>query len=452
MVELLVASAALALWLAAPPGPLKSVLYNLVLIGSISTVFFNGNPLLKFDGYYILSDMLEIPNLAQRSQAYIAYLFKRRIFGSKSVRSPVTADGERFWFLLYGPLASLYRIILTFSIALFLATQYMLVGVLLAGWSLIAMGVFPLAKGLYGLFKDQEMASNRNRMGFALVGMITGLAALLFLLPVPFSTIADGYVSVPENTLVRTEAEGFATRVVVPSGNPVKAGDLLLELVDPTLQAETRVANAEAAALRAEIKTATVDDAVGAAVLQQKLKSLQEHQKTLSTRKTKQRVLAPANGIFITPQASDLMGLLVSRGSVIGYIWSPERFQVSALLDQVAVGNVRNGMTGVDILSSESSAVPLPARIMLALPGGVDRLPHKALSTEGGGSIATDPRYPNEMRLNSFMFRIDLTTVKPPPVAYIGQRFSVRFKHDPKPLGFQIAAAFRRLLLDRFGL
>ena len=88
MVELFIASLALFLWLSAEPGVFRGVLYNVILIAGISTVLFNANPLLRFDGYYILMDWLEIPNLRQRSTQYWAYLAERYLFGRREAEPP----------------------------------------------------------------------------------------------------------------------------------------------------------------------------------------------------------------------------------------------------------------------------------------------------------------------------------------------------------------------------
>ncbi|NNF46941.1 MAG: PqqD family peptide modification chaperone, partial [Desulfofustis sp.] len=101
-IELLVASLALFLWLSIESGRVSTIAYNVMLIGGVSTLLFNGNPLLRFDGYYILADWIEIPNLAQRSTRYLGYLLQRYPFGIEEASSPVTVDGERPWFIIYG--------------------------------------------------------------------------------------------------------------------------------------------------------------------------------------------------------------------------------------------------------------------------------------------------------------------------------------------------------------
>src|SRR5688500_20258695 len=111
MVELFLASIALLIWVHTEPGRAHLLAYNTILIAGVSTVIFNANPLLRFDGYYMLMDWLEIPNLRTRATKYLQYLCERYLFGQRdAVQSPATA-GERTWFLTYGVSSSVYRIL-----------------------------------------------------------------------------------------------------------------------------------------------------------------------------------------------------------------------------------------------------------------------------------------------------------------------------------------------------
>ncbi|MCP3952420.1 MAG: hypothetical protein GY697_09430, partial [Desulfobacterales bacterium] len=105
MVELLLAAVALFVWLNVETGLISAIAYNIMLIGGASTILFNGNPLLRYDGYYMLADLIEIPNLAQRSTRYLGYLLQRYLLGIEAVASPVTASVEKGWFLAYGPVS-----------------------------------------------------------------------------------------------------------------------------------------------------------------------------------------------------------------------------------------------------------------------------------------------------------------------------------------------------------
>src|SRR6185436_411098 len=143
IVELFIASIALALWLEVQPGILRAVLFNVMLIAGVSTVLFNVNPLLRFDGYYILSDLLEIPNLRQRAQQYLGSLFERGLFGVDAPRIDATWR-ERAWLVVFAIGSFIYRIFITLAIASFIATQYFLIGMLLAAWAVIGGVALPI--------------------------------------------------------------------------------------------------------------------------------------------------------------------------------------------------------------------------------------------------------------------------------------------------------------------
>ena len=110
MVESFLAACGLLLFLAAQPGLVQTIGFNIFLIGGISSLFFNSNPLLKYDGYYILADAVDIPNLFQRSSQYWQYLIKRYLFGLRDTVSPATAPGEAPWFVGYSVLSLAYRL------------------------------------------------------------------------------------------------------------------------------------------------------------------------------------------------------------------------------------------------------------------------------------------------------------------------------------------------------
>jgi len=82
------ASIAIFVWVSVEPGIVRTLAYNTIMIAGISTVLFNGNPLLRFDGYHMLADLTEIPNLGQRANKYIGYLCERYPFGCEEAQVP----------------------------------------------------------------------------------------------------------------------------------------------------------------------------------------------------------------------------------------------------------------------------------------------------------------------------------------------------------------------------
>lgn len=99
--EFFLAALALFVWASTPEGPLNALCYNIVLLASITTLLFNLNPLLRFDGYYILSDFLQIPNLSQRALLHLKYLMERHVFGLRTALTPAQSPTEGHWLWVY---------------------------------------------------------------------------------------------------------------------------------------------------------------------------------------------------------------------------------------------------------------------------------------------------------------------------------------------------------------
>jgi putative peptide zinc metalloprotease protein len=95
IVELFIAALAFYVWMLVEPGLLRAVCFNVMLVAGVSTLVFNGNPLLRYDAYYILADLVELPNLAAQSARYWGYLIKRHLLRLRDEISPATTRAER---------------------------------------------------------------------------------------------------------------------------------------------------------------------------------------------------------------------------------------------------------------------------------------------------------------------------------------------------------------------
>ena len=241
LVEVWLAALCLFAWLALEPGFLRSLAYNMLVVGSVTTVVFNANPLLRYDGYYILADWIEIPNLGQRSSAWWSYLMRRHAFGILGTKAPAATPAERRWFIAYAPLALAYRLFVTISIAWFIGQQYFFVGVLLALWALGTGIVWPLGKGLARLAADPQVGSRALRVAGVVAALPLLLFGLLFMLPAPHHTRAKAVLSLPEQAILRAGSTGFVQRVVATPGSTVAAGAPIVHTDAPELRAEHRV-------------------------------------------------------------------------------------------------------------------------------------------------------------------------------------------------------------------
>ena len=265
-VELFLASLSLFVWLNVEPGLVRWIAYDAMLIGGVSTLLFNGNPLLKFDGYYVLADAIEIPNLDTRSRQYLSYLVLHGLFGLEKVRYPVAAPGEERWFAGYGVAAFIYRLVILFGIALFVSQKFFVIGVLLALSAVALRVVVPVIRGVAFVLTSPRLGENRVRAVATSAGLALGIAGFLFLFPVPSLTNAEGVVWPPEGAEVRARAEGFVRRLLVAPNAVVDPGDPLILTRDPSLEARVAVLEAELRELRARHHAERTTDQVKAQI------------------------------------------------------------------------------------------------------------------------------------------------------------------------------------------
>ncbi|MDK9697399.1 MAG: HlyD family secretion protein [Siculibacillus sp.] len=448
MSDLAVAAAAALLWPLVEAGGARSFLRALMLVGGVGTVLFNGNPLLRFDGYFILCDLLGIPNLAQRAQRRLAHLGSRWLLGDETSRSPAAEPGETFWLTIYGPAAAAYRLLVAFAIALHLSTEYLLPGVLLALWTLALLVLLPAAKALSGLGRGRMIRDRPGRVVAGLGAAFSVVAALLFLLPIPRTTLADGIVSAPEATHVRVEADGILLRLLAVPGDRVERGTPLAELEDPTVDAQLRSLEAELEALRVRLRAAAFTDPVQAALLREEIEAVEASRRRTAERKGAQTIVAPGAGIFTPLPAGDRLGVFLPRGSVFGYVYEPDRLPVTAVVGQDAFGAIQHGIERIEVLGADGAGAGEGGLVRI-VPGGQTRLPHRAFALDGGGSFALDPRFPAELRTLENVYELELAPVGRLAGDRIGRRVHLRFEHAPEPVATQMWRAARRLFLGR---
>jgi putative peptide zinc metalloprotease protein len=223
-IEVFIAALALFAWVNMEPGPVRSLMYNIIFIAGVSSVFFNGNPLLRYDAYYMLADFLEIPNLASRGNRYFFYLVQRYLLGVKEAQPPLSEKGERFWFIVYALLSFFYRMFVYVAIILFIAGKFFFVGVLFACWGMINMFIVPVYKGIKFLFTSPHLTRNRSRAMLVSLAVAGLVAAGIGLVPVPLNTVTEGVIWVPETSVVRAGADGFVDEILVDPGSTVTRG------------------------------------------------------------------------------------------------------------------------------------------------------------------------------------------------------------------------------------
>jgi putative peptide zinc metalloprotease protein len=451
-VELFLGSLALFVWLAVEPGAVRAICYNVMLICGVSTLLFNGNPLLRFDGYYVLADAIEIPNLGQRSNQYVGYLFQRYVLGVNDAESPAHNQGERVWMFVYGIASFVYRVFITFVITLFIASKFFVIGVVLALWAVATQVLTPAFKGIAYLVSAPGLRRQRGRAVWTGVGLALGAVVLLFLLPVPSWTRTEGVIWTPEEAQVRAGTEGFIEKLLAPVDTEVRRGDPVIQAEEPFLATRVAVVVAQLEELNAKYDAVMPTDRVQAAQVREEIVTAETNLRRAREREAELLLRSPANGRFVVPNAQDLPGRYVSKGQLVGYVVQPGEITARVALLQEDIALVRQSTKSVEVMLAGWGADPVPARIRREVPGASTQLPTAALGSAGGGPIAVDPRDKQGVTTLRQVFQLEITLPGEIRSEYLGSRVFVRFNHGFEPAGFQLYRAFRRLLLRQFSV
>ena len=452
LVEVLLAAMALLLWLVVEPGIVRSVAYNVIWISGASTLLFNANPLLRFDGYFVLSDWIEIPNLGARSKEYLGYLVQRHAFGMSKVRCPIHAPGEAPWLFVYGIASFVYRVLIIFGIALFIAGRFFVLGVLIALLSLWTQVVAPAVAQVSTLLSSPRFGEKRLRIVATSLAAILGLSGALLLLPIPLYTTARGVVWLPEHAQVRAGTDAFVTRVLVDSNTKVQAGDPVVLAHDPFLEARVAVLKAELRALRARHYDERITDLAQAQLTEEEIVTVEASLARALERAREVVIRSPESGELALPRVDDLVGRYVRQGEILGYLIGLGKPTVRVILSEADVELVRERTEAVEVRLARRIADVQPARIERVVPAASERLPSRALGTAGGGEWPVDPGDPEGLQTLVPVFELDLALTEASEPGAIGETVYVRFDHGFEPLGLRAYRGLRRLLLSRLSV
>jgi len=452
MVELALAAVALVVWLNAEPGLVRTVAYNIILIAGVSTVLFNANPLLRFDGYYMLMDFVEIPNMQHRAHRYFAYLAERYLLGQREAELPPATVGERLWFVIYGTASSLYRVLMVAGILLFLGDQLPLLAILFAALSGCMMMVVPLIKGIAFLLTNPRLQQVRVRAIATVTCLVAALVGVIGFVPVPFRTLTEGVVWLSDDAIVRAGSDGFVTQVVAAPGGQVQAGDVLFICRNVELRAQLGVLDARLQELKARHTEQEPTDRAKAAILEEEMKYVTQERDRIRERVDRLVVRSKQAGTFVAPRAEDLPGKFVHQGDLLAQVLDLRTVTVRTLVTQGEIDLVRYGLESIDVRLAERLTTALPAALVRLVPAATNQLPSAALGSQGGGQVPLEPSDQKGLTAMDRFFQADLTLVNSMALMDAGGRAYVRFNHGRMPLSTQWIRQLRQLFLTRFNV
>jgi len=450
IVELFLAALALFIWLEAEPGIVRMSAYNVMLIAGVSTVLFNANPLLRFDGYYMLMDFLEIPNLKGRATRFFGWLYERYILLQREAEMPISTAGERAWFLAYASASSVYRVLVVVGILLFLGDRFPLAAVVFAGLTAVTMIGIPLVKGLNFLLTNPRLHRVRIRAVLTTACLVCGIVLIIGGVPVPFHTVAEGVVWLPDEAYVRAGTNGFVKEVIAKPGSRVELDEVLLICENPELAAQLDVTSQRLLELEARRTEKLPSDLVKAAILEEEIRyATQEHARARE-RADQLTVRSRRAGTFVAPVAVDLPGRFVHQGELLAHVVDLDTITVHAVVGQGEIDLIRHDLEQVEVRLAEGVTSAVQAVLHRIVPAASTQLPSAALGSEGGGSVPMDPSDPERTTAMQRVFEVDLVLASDVHVVNAGGRVYVRFAHQWRPFSSQWSRQLRQLFLSRF--
>ncbi len=452
--ELFIGALAALLWAKTDSGLLHGLAYNAMFVATVSTLLFNANPLLKFDGYFMLSDILDIPNMYQRAQQQYYYLLEKYLLRAKDLSGPGDSLSEAIWLGFYGILSALYRLLVFVGIFFFVVDKYFLLGIFMAFTLLLSWTVVPLLK-IFRYLSSSPNLKGRRLQAMAIVGATAGVVAVLIgVIPVDRQIRAPGVLTASLFVEMTVDVSGQLQKILKQPGTVVKTGEPLLLLKAPQLAWNLAEAKANAQQITALIRQAKVDKSEDLKPLYKQHQSTLEQIGELERRIAALTVRARGDGVWAMAQQATAQGVWFNRGDGVGWIVNPEQYEFSVVVEQQKASELfEEPILKAEIRLYGEAGLVMAADSPLLVPHEQDQLPSPALGWSGGGEIAVamDDQLGAKAARPFFLLRkkkkkiVDVTLIH-------GRTGQIRLTLPAKPLIAQWEEEVRAFLQDRYRL
>ena len=388
LADLLMASCGLLLWHHLSSGVVGDMAFMLAMMCLVSIVLFNANPLLKFDGYYLLEDVLDSPGLSRRALAYYRYLYKRYIIRIIDSVPPVLGNRERGWLLLYGALSTAYRLVISLIICVYLITTLHELGFVLSLFCIIPLCLLPVIRFVKFLGYSSELNARRTRAALVTTTLAGTILVAAFTVPLPSSTRTEGVIWVAKQAQVYAAQSGQVSRILVANGDSVAAGQPLIRLESAELTDRLERAAATVRLARLAVERYRLSDPNLRASRAVALEQAVNEQRDLETELDKLVVRSPVAGKLAMRSDQMITGASIQQGELLAYIINEQERIVRAVVDQASLGQVEHGIKDAHVRLAQTMGTPLLASVSRHDPSGSHELPSVALANSGSGGFS----------------------------------------------------------------
>jgi hypothetical protein len=299
------------------------------------------------------------------------------------------------------------------------------------------------------MFTSEKLTEHRPRAVVATMGLLALFLSVLFFMPVPRTTLAQGVVWVPEQSQIYVETDGFVSDILVPSGTQVEPGTLLIKMRSPTLNKKIVLLEAESLIINIQIAQALQDNPVQKEIIAEQATLIAAELLQLHQQREALTLRSSTSGTFVIPDGKQLNEQYLQQGALIGYVINPERIIIRTVITQDDISLVIEHNEEIQVRLAERLNDVVDGQIIRMTPAGSKMLPTLALSVEGGGKVTMERGANGNVSAKEAMFQLDLFLPKGLVVSGLGGRAYVRFEHGNEPLALQWLRSGRQLLLSQ---
>ena len=449
LTEFFIASIALIIWANLGGGILKNLAYNVIIMASVSTVLFNINPLMRFDGYYMLTDLLDMPNLQQRSVQHLKYLLERYIFFKRDAEPVAETWSERVVYFFYGICSSVYRIFLFTGFIVAISQHYLLLSFFMGILLCLTMVIMPVGRFLKYIFASPGLALVRSRAVILTVLFFGSVLLFLFNVPVPDTFKAPGVIEARtyENVIV---GESGVVEGIYHYAGAVHKGDTLMQLKNQELENQLEEKRAQLRETTMSYYQALEDAPENMMPLEKRIGALKQELVKLEEDRINLTVIASIDGIWDIKDLDSYKGRFMHQGDSIGLLLDTSAFDFVAVVSQEEGSRLfADKPRTVSIRLNGDAFVEIQVENIMAIPAASDHLPSAALGWLAGGEVET--RMSNAQNGEQtvepvYIVRAQMSNNLPAGFKYHGRTGKIRFDLGETPLAIQGIRKVRQAL------
>ena len=471
-VELVLASIAVFVWWFSSPGIVNQLALNLIFVSSVSTILFNANPLLRYDGYYILSDLLEIPNLRSKATSILQRTFGELVLGIEAKDDPFLPAKRQWLFGLYSIAAASYRWLITFSIFWFVYQVlepygFKIIGQMIAMSAIYGLVGIPLVK-LYKFFSIPGRFGTVKPVRATISAVVFALLlAAILLIPIPHYVYCSFFVQGKDSHNVYVDVPGTLEEILIEPNRMVEQGTPILKLGSQHLQVQ--LAGMKSDVDSAKVRLASVQNSSGRdkRMAQGVQAATVAYQASLSVYQKRQLdldrllVRAPASGFFLAapkidaPPAGDSnlndwygspldqqnLGAYLQESTFVGQVLGNiEQLEAVLAIDQSDIEFVKPSQR-VELLIRQVPLKVFESETETISPSEMKSTP-KSLSSKYGGDIVTTTNQSGDDVPQSTKYLVNVNLENPDGLILPGSSGKAKIRTGSQTVGQRIWRLF----------